>query len=58
MTDAPESVVREVESFCYRHGADPRRVEPSGVANVVGDGTVEEIAAGLDELARRENGSA
>jgi len=58
VTDPAESVVREVESFCYRHSADPRRVEPSGVQNVVGDGTVEEIAAALDELARRENGSA
>jgi len=58
MTDVPESVAREVESFCYRHGCDPNTVEPSGVANVVGDATVEEIAAALDELARRENGSA
>jgi len=58
MTDAPERVVREVKSFCYRHGADPQRVEPSGVRNGVGDGTVEEIAAALDELAARENGSA
>jgi len=58
MSDVPESVVREVESFCYRHGCDPRQVEPSGVANVVGDGTVGEIAAALDELAARENGSA
>jgi len=55
MTDVPESVVREVESFCYRHGADPQRVEPSGVQNVVGNATVEEIAAALDELAVREN---
>jgi len=53
-----ESVVRDVESFCHRHGADPRHVEPSGLQNVVGDGTVEEIAAALDELARRENGLA
>jgi len=58
MTDVSESVVREVESFCYRHNADPRQVEPSGVANVVADATVDEIAAALDELARRENGSA
>jgi len=58
VTDPAESVAREVESFCHRHGADPDTVEPSGVANVVGDGTVEEIAAALDELARRENGSA
>jgi len=58
MSDVPESVVREVESFCYRHGCDPQRVEPSGVANVVSDGTVKEIAAALDELAARQNGSA
>jgi len=58
MTDVPETVAREVKSFCYRHGADPRHVEPSGVANVVGDATVEDIAAALDELARRENGLA
>jgi len=58
VSNPPESVVREVGSFCYRHGADPRHVEPSGVQNVVGDATVDEIAAALDELARRENGSA
>jgi len=58
VTDPAESVVREVESFCYRHGADPQRVEPSGVANVVANATVEEIAAALDELAARQNGSA
>jgi len=58
MSDVPESVVREVESFCYRHNANPRQVEPSGVQNVVGDATVEEVAAALDELAARENRSA
>jgi len=58
MNDVPESVVCEVESFCYRHAADPNTVEQSGVQNVVGDATVEEITAALDELARRENGSA
>jgi len=57
VSNPPESVVREVESFCYRHGCDPNTVEPSGVQNVVGDATVEEIAAALDELAARENGS-
>jgi len=58
VTDPAESVVREVESFCYRHNTDPNTVEPSGVANVVSDGTVKEIAAALDELAARQNGSA
>jgi len=58
VSNPPESVVREVESFCYRHAADPNTVEQSGVQNVVGDATVEEITAALDELARRENGSA
>jgi len=58
MTDVPESVVREVESFCYRHGCDPRQVKPSGVQHVVGNATVDEIAAALDKLAARENGSA
>jgi len=58
VSDPPESVVREVESFCYRHGCDPTSVEPSGVQNVVGNATVEEIAAALGELAARQNGSA
>jgi len=58
MSDVPESVVREVESFCCRHACDPNTVEPSGVANVVSDATVKEIAAALDELAARKNGSA
>jgi hypothetical protein len=57
VTEPSPSVVAAVESFCDRHQARPADVHPTGLRAFVDDATTDEIAAALDELAARSNGS-
>lgn len=56
MTEPDPDVVDAVEAFLTRHNADPAKVHASGLRTITG-AERDEIAAALEELAVRENGT-